>query len=357
MNAALRIPGSLAAAGAAALLCAACATSGSQQSSWRQEVALATNSKLGGCAIGDLDPTRAGDELAVVSASGEVLCIARVDGAWQYETVAHLPGEMIQCVAGDLDPAHPGDELVTVGKRAGGEDEPGAGVAWYFYRNADGWQSEELFVDSELLHAVCIGDLDPDRVGNELLVAGYSGQAHVLSKDGEGWLSTPAGALAGAAKGAAVARGGAVVACADGSVMLVRKGGDGFTSGVLKRFAQPQARIGGQGGLVAVCDNGGDLRLLDTGATRAVHVDDERLRGAVFMQAGDEHGVQLATAGYNGRIALVDWDAASAGWTVRNIASDTDKFHHLAGGVLPELGQVLVGVGYSGNVIVVSQVQ
>jgi len=337
-----------------ALLLVGCLSTSERGANWQQEVALATSAKLGGCAIGDLDPTRAGNELAVVSSTGEVFCIARTETGWQHEVVATLPGEMIQCAVGDLDPRHPGDELVAVGKREGGEDDPGAGVAWYFYKSADGWHSEELFVDTALLHAVCIGDIDPDRIGNEVLVAGYSRQVHVFAKDGERWHAQRAGELAGDAKGAAVARGGAAVACADGSVMLVRKGGDSFSTGLIKRFGHPQARIAGRGGLIAVCDNGGDMRLLDRDDSNVVHGSDERLRGAVIMASGD-FGARIATAGYDGEIKLLDWNANDRNWTKTAIATDSDKFHHLTSGELPELGRVLVGVGYSGNVVVVSE--
>ncbi len=39
---------------------------------WRTEIAFETSDKLGGCAIGDLDPTRAGNEVAIVS--GRSIC-------------------------------------------------------------------------------------------------------------------------------------------------------------------------------------------------------------------------------------------------------------------------------------------
>ena len=186
---------------------------------WLQQTALAIDGRWNGCAVGDLDPTRPGQEIAVVGGDGRVVLVARVEGAWQASELGRLDGEPIQCAAGDLVAEWPGDELVTVGMRRGVEGDPGPGCAVLWQRGAQGWSAREVLVDDALLHAVAIGELDERSPGAELVLAGFSGRVHVGRSLGGGDLAfeqrslVPDGAAgpSGHAKGAAIAPGWAAL--------------------------------------------------------------------------------------------------------------------------------------------------
>ncbi len=371
---------------------------------WRQQTAFDAGNKLGGCAIGDFDPSRPGNEIAVVTGDGRVIEVFR-DGeresGWGHEVLGALPGEPIQCAVGDLLPDRPGLELVTAGVARGVEDDPGPGLAvlWWFTGDsprAGGseeqpgismrWSFAKLFEDGALIHAVAIGDVDPERAGNEVVLAGFSGVVNVVSgldlaTDGSLSIHSEAYTLPGGdsesavgnVKGAAVGLGGAVLACDDGALLALRKRGTGWALDELARWKDaPLARVMTDADGVLVCSNDGVLRyrqVLRGGAVsstaNAVRRED-RLRGAVIADLDPTRpGNEWATAGYDGGVYVVNLtEGVRDEHGLRVIASsdfavarDDDKFHHLAAGDLPGLGTCLVAVGYSGRVIVVSRVK
>lgn len=319
---------------------------------WLQEVALEHGVKLGGCTVGDVDPRQEGLEIAVTTAEGEVVVVSRDDDGWRHEVAVKLPGEMIQCDAGELDPELPGEELVCVGMARGPEGSGGPGAAYLVRREGGAWTAELIQEDAGLVHAVCIGDLDPARAGHELLIAGFSQRARVMVRRRGGWQRLASVGLPANAKGAAAARGGAVVGCDDGSLVAVHRTAQGWQADTLERFPDPLARLAGRGEHVLVCGNGGRLRLLAEGETTVLHREDDRLRGAVFAEllpgAG---GLEAATAGYSG-VITVAWREGGT-WHTTAVGRDADRFHHLAAGELPDLGVCLVACGYGGRVVVV----
>ena len=338
----------------------ACAAPAAGPERWNVEVAFEQDAKLGGCAVGNFDPDRPGNEIAVVNERGEVWMLWRADRRWESELVMRRPGELIQVAAGDLDPDHPGEELVAVGMQSGTEDSGGAGAAVLAWREGDGWRERELASDDALLHAVAVGEIDPTRPGPEVVVAGYSRSVHVGWLEGGNFESTVVAELPGPAKGVALERGAMVFACEDGSVVRVTRRGGEWASEVVASFADPQARIDAYDGALLVCDNGGYLRLVEPepgGAeprVTVVHKSPDRLRGAVFSGLDPAaEGIELATAGYDGWIVVVR--RAGRGFRTYEIAHDTDRLHSLASGELPEVGPALVACGYSGRVLVVSR--
>jgi len=328
--------------------------------------------KLGGCAVGDIDPTHPGNEIVAVVSDGSVLCIRREGEAWISERIAKLEGEQIQCAVGDLLPGHPGLELVTVGVAQGGEGDGGQGVAWLFMRGATGWEQSRIFTDTALLHAVAIGELDADGEGDELVLAGFSQRAHLLVAGEDGFTATLLGQLPGNAKGAAVGAGGVVVACDDGTLVLFTEEEEAWTGRTLGSWpGSGLARVaaGEQGALV--CSNDGRLRYRQLaqggGATSTLEVlaVEDRLRGAVLGDLDPTHpGFEFASAGYDGNVYLTQLTELKgpsiSGLTpfsanTHIIAHDDDRLHHLAFGELPGLGTCLVTCGYSGRVIVVGR--
>lgn len=357
---------------ALALLTSGCIAT-SHGAAWWQETVLEVPTKLGGCAVGDIDPDHPGNEIAVVASDGRVYCIRHGPSGWIHEVVAELPGEPIQCAIGDLDPEHPGDELVTVGVVRGGEGDGAPGVAYLLQKEPGGSWSEPLPLmlggdAGTLLHAVAIGDADPQHPGNELVLAGFGRELYVLTRQGTSDAQSDlAGDLPGNAKGAAIGMGGVVVACDDGTLLAFHKGEQGWAGRVLETYPDALARVTATDASVLVSANDGILRLhRDGGTTLNLLESPDRLRGAVITDVDPSHpGTEMATAGYDGTIRVLWVETAERPDPSRNlergepfvvsrrVGRDSDRFHHLAAGELPGLGTCLVACGYSGRVIVV----
>jgi len=354
---------------------------------WLQETALASEGRWNACAVADLDPTRPGNEIAVVGGDGRVVLLARVAGAWQASELGRLAGEPIQCAAGDLVDEWPGDELVTVGMQRGSEGDPGPGCAVLWRRDAQGWSPDEVLVDDALLHAVAIGELDPAARGAELVVSGFAGVVHVGRSLGGGELAFEQRSLvpdgesgaSGHAKGAAIGAGRAALALDDGSLLALRPGeaasataGDprpaAWRLARLASLPAPLARVAVDAEGVLVCANDGLLRYVQSrlegalSATTTLLAAPDRLRGAVIADVDPgSPGPELATAGYDGLVRVLrvrersrdERGLVQLDTQVLEVARDDDKLHHLAAGELGELGPCLVAVGYSGRVLVV----
>lgn len=58
-------------------------------------IVLEVADKLGECAVGDLDPRHAGNEIVVTSAKGAVFVVHHAGEGWEHELVFQAPGEMI----------------------------------------------------------------------------------------------------------------------------------------------------------------------------------------------------------------------------------------------------------------------
>ena len=84
-----------------ALLTSCIATDGGADGAVFERVVIAeTGVKLGGCAVGDLDPSHEGPEIAAVGEDGSVHVAWREDGSWRSAVVARCGGEMIHCAIG-----------------------------------------------------------------------------------------------------------------------------------------------------------------------------------------------------------------------------------------------------------------
>ena len=152
---------------------------------------------------------------------------------------------------------------------------------------------------------------------------------------------------------------GAALACKDGSVRLVARGtspedGPNWTCRVLDKASSGQARIAAANATLVVAGDDGSLSLLDAQGRRAIHREDDRLRGAALADLDPgAPGLEAATAGYTGRITVLYRDGEE--WRAEVVGNDPDKLHHLAVGVLPGLGTApaIVACGYSGQLHVV----
>ena len=103
-------------------------------------------------------------------------------------------------------------------------------------RRSEGrWIGERIADSKALLHAVCID-------GGAVFVAGYDRELRRIVRESGAWRAEVVGALPGAGKSAVVARGGVVVACTDGSLVLFRRSESGWSGEVIDHRATGRAR-------------------------------------------------------------------------------------------------------------------
>lgn len=312
---------------------------------WTRDVVISTGTKLGGCAIGDLDPARDGLEIAAVAENGDVWIAYRDGGEWHGEVATNVGGEMIQCAIGDADLETPGDELVVVGMREGPENAGAPGRAHVIRRTASGWESEPIFDDASLIHAVCVAD-------GEVFVGGFTGEAFRVVHSPSGWRADRIADLPGAAKAAIRTRGGVAYACTDGSVVLVTRDGAGWSSEVVHQRSVGRARLGTDGSLLLVADDDGAVTLLrPDGTAERVFKGRDKQRGAVVADLDPKvAGPELATAGYDRQVVLLRH--VGGAWEPAVLAQEPDRVHHLAcGDVDPAPGLELVAAGFAGDLV------
>ncbi|MCB9896479.1 MAG: hypothetical protein H6825_00620 [Planctomycetes bacterium] len=324
---------------------------------WASLTAAELGEKLGGCAVGDVDADSPGNEIVAVSESGRVFLVSYADGKWTHRVLGQAPGEMIQVALGELDPARPGLEVVAVGMAQGKEDDGGEGAAFVFFRDGDGWTMREAARASELLHGVAIADLDPDHPGNELLVDGFSGQATVLALGANGFERVVTVPLPGAGKMAVPHQDGVAIACADGSVSLVRREAPGkWTATNIARQPAGAARVASDDERLLVARDDGTLELVSGSLGKIIHRETERLRGAVLANVDPvAPGLEAASAGYEGKVWVMTNEDLR--WHEHEVYADGNKLHHLAAGELTSVGSgvFLVTCGYSGRVVVITK--
>jgi hypothetical protein len=346
--------------------------------SWLTYEAYVGEGVLSGVACGDLDPQSPGDELIAVGQGGKIVILRCKEGRFSAEELEPAPGELLQVAVGDLDPMRPGAEAVAVGIAVGAEDDGGEGIAWLISRGEGGFERTELHRAGALLHAVSVADVDRDRAGNEVALAGFTREVLVMPPTSGAEARTVA-TLSGNAKGMAATERGLVVACDDGSLVLLERptdvGGE-WTVARTWREAQPMARVAARRGEVLVCGNDGVLRLHQVDPTGAFErstrcfESEQRLRGAVLADVDPSRpGLEAATAGYDGLVRVVyltPWPVAddlvppSAGLVdyrvqVEVVAEDVDALHHLGAGNFDGIGPSLVTAGFSGRVLVVAR--
>lgn len=350
--------------------------------SWVMAVAYEGDVRVNGVACGELVEAAPGDEIVSVDRRGRLRIHARSGDGFVTEllpvslrvsgggSAEDAVGELVQVAIGDLDPDAPGDEIVAVGMARGSEDDGGPGMVRYLARTGpDGGFEEQRFLTGGLVHAIAIGDLMPERPGNEFVFAGFFGEAMIgYAAEGDGRLLVDSveAPHTGNAKAACVMGDGFVLACDDGTTHRFRLGGGMWLLEEPRQHGAPLARIASYGddGYL-LCDNAGKLRLLwiTAGGTKThiAELDErtQRLRGAVLADLDPRTaGIEAATAGYDGEISVITLRPDAAGdalWTHdTDIARDTAKIHHLTSGRIDGFGTCLVSCGYSGDVLVVA---
>lgn len=324
---------------------------------WTARVVATLGEKLGGCAVADVLPEVAGDEIVVCGVSGRVWIVARTPDGWAADEIGHAPGEMIQVAAGDVRPDVPGLEIIAVGMASGTEDSGGEGAVHVLARAGDAWTRDEIHRSPALVHAVALADLD-GAPGAEVVVGGFAYRIEALRRDGDGWTSQVLADVDGAVKNLVAFGDSVAAACADGSLVLVERAAgetpDAWRARVLDRAPAGLARIGSDGARLLVARDDGVLALVTGDAVDEVHRESGKLRGAVIADlAPDRPGDELATAGYGQRVTILTHDGEA--WTPHVVHEDDERLHHVAAGRVADApGAALVACGYSGRVIVVT---
>ena len=320
-----------------------------------REIAVAPG-KLGGCAIGEIDPDHEGNEVVAVCVTGEVFVIRGYRDATRFVMgrIFDAPGELIQCAIGDTDPSAPGNEIVVVGMKEGTEDDGGAGVVIVLSRDGLEWNARTVLEDTALVHACCVTDIDPDQPGDELVAAGFGQKLWVINGDSKEAVAT----LTGPAKSLYPFDGGVAVACANGELALVKKEAGRWSKRVLQISSTGQARLGGAGDRLLAARDDGKLVLVDAhGNSTEIYGQSAKLRGAVLgdLDPGSP-GLEAATAGYESRLTLLTPRAGDDGagpWQADVVFTDEERFHHVAIGELVSRspGLEVIACGYSGRVV------
>ncbi len=326
---------------------------------WTCTTAVETGTKLGGCAIGDVDPRYPGSEIVAVASDGAVHVVHRDGDRWVGEVVFRAGGEMIQCAVGNVDRSTDAAEIAVCGMLEGGEDDGGAGAVHVLSYREDRraasfpWFADRVLLDKALVHGVCVHD-------GSVLATGFSrllyriGRSDVALWETEGVL---VGKTPGNGKQIVSTDNGAVIACDDGWVGRVVVTADGGTVTTVDVRDVGRARLGAAGDWIAVADDDGTLSLIRDGKREAVYRSPEKskLRGAVVADLDPTvDGYELACAGYDGQIVVLT--RSENGWSPEVVGTDTKKFHHLtAGDVDGDGAPELVAVGYSGRILVIDR--
>jgi hypothetical protein len=140
------------------------------------EVIYTANDRLKIAAVGDLLPERDGLEVAVCSSDGTAVVLWETDLGWKHQV-------LYEGTAGQSRLA-----VIEGGLLVGGDD----GTVVYIHRVAKHWRTEFLFRDAHKIRGTAVGDVDPERLGEEFYVCGYSRVVTQLWHDLNGmWVNRP----------------------------------------------------------------------------------------------------------------------------------------------------------------------
>jgi len=162
---------------------------------WDVAVAYQGIEPIDGVAVGELLSDHEGPEIITSSRDmGVYLNYYDTNSAsWMKEKIWTSPGQVLTPAIGDLMPDKEGNEVLAVGLTSGieGDEDEGAGLATVIYREGGEWRSVNVFEDDALIHGCAIGDLDPTIDGVEAVVVAFSKNATMLWYEGGGvWNSS-----------------------------------------------------------------------------------------------------------------------------------------------------------------------
>jgi hypothetical protein len=336
----------------------------------KSEILFETEHALGGAAIGDLDPDKPGNEVAVVNSAGEVWLVGRGEDGWQPERIYKGDGELIMCAIGNADPNAPGNELVGVGMVTGPESRTGAGQAVLIRKTDDGWTAERILTSHHMLHGVAIGDVSSRNRGPEVVVCGFDHRTTLLWKDGERWQPETIHVANDRLKIVITADvvpghpGPEVIACgSDGNVVALWEGELGWHHEIIFRDTVGQSRVAsGAGGVLIGGDDGKVTFAHRSGRSwhrEIIARDTGKIRGVAFTYLTKGAAVpELYACGYAKRV-IQFVQSGDRFWIPRVIYTAQKPLHHLVvGDVDPQnRGDELVTCGHGGQLVLLTPVR
>jgi len=177
---------------------------------------------------------------------------------WTADVVIAGDAKLRSCAIGDVLPDRRGNEIVVVGTD---------GTVLIAYRDRAQWKHERIHRAAGPLVGVAIGDVLPDRPGNEILVVGAAGGSGgedgpgaviVLHRTSEGWRAETAFTSDAFQRGVCLASGEAFVTGADAALRrLCHEAGGAWRAERLAGFTAPGESVTAiDGALVVACADG-----------------------------------------------------------------------------------------------------
>ncbi len=166
------------------------ATTGStsDQTIWEHDYAFLGTKALDGIAVGDVYTDKPGSESVITSRDGGVYLVYYENDQWIKEKIWQSPGQQLTPAIGDLRPDKTGNEVLVVGLSSGDEENnPGDGTATVIYREGSSWTADRAYTDNKLIHGCAIGDLDPNLPGLEAVVTTFNYTALMVWWDTDHW--------------------------------------------------------------------------------------------------------------------------------------------------------------------------
>jgi hypothetical protein len=272
-----------------------------------------------------------------------VAALAPLRGDHSATLVLEVADALGGCGVGDVDPARGGNEIVVTSSK---------GPVFVVQRAEAGWQHEVAFHAPGEMIQVAVGDALPAHPGDEIVAVGMRegpegdgpGAVHVIWREGSAWKSTLAFEGEALIHGVAVGEGDVWVAGYDRAVHLLRAKSGGFehvASAALPGNGKNALAV--PGGVVVACTDGSLVQAKLEGPALAVTVLDRRESGRARLGTD---GTRLVVADDDGTLSLV------SGSRRETIHTETGK---LRGAVLADLDPDAPGIeaattGYSGRV-------
>jgi hypothetical protein len=347
-------------------------------SQWDAEVLASYNTKTSGCTIGDLDPTRDGNEIVTVNGDGLVAMVYKSEsGQWRSIDLWQGEGELITPVIADCYPDNPGNELVVVGMAKGPEGE-GAGQATMIYGSGDNWNSAIIYIAPDMLHGLAIGDLDPNHAGSEIVTMSFGFDVEMLTPNGTGptdWTVTHMWKGEGKVRKGIIddvdpnhAGNELVVVDKSGNCTMLYGSDKNWTAqnlwidpGVpgLARIAVGDVDPSAPGKEIIVGGDSNNVGIIWREGTNwdgeVIFTDSDKIRGLGIADVDPSHkGNEILVFGYSTNVNMLVKSGSL--WTSRVIFSDTGRSHDLAVGEADSAhpGPEIIIAGYSKNITMIS---
>lgn len=124
-------------------------------------------------AVGEVDENISGSETYIVEGK-KLIQIYKSYSTWSKNTIYKDPYTIYGIDIGDFDPLISGNEIVIITK---------SGNVIELYKSEGSWQYRNLYDDGNILYDVLIGDADSNLIGNEVLITGLSKRATLIKSD------------------------------------------------------------------------------------------------------------------------------------------------------------------------------